>query len=272
MRVRSSAAVRSNAGRVSSSLPGSRAGRGCSSGSAADRPGTRADLAHAIAEADDVVEPLPGELAQVLGAPPASRARHHPDGVGMQRLGPAAALAASHGAAGQPLAERLGHLRARAVARAQEQDARERGARARSRRRPGCSAAPALDSSSPQRASSRGSRSRGRRRRCGASRRGRRRAAGAGGTRPGSGAGPPGRRARSTRRSLRASSLSSRHRNGCPASRRKGGGALSPCPAEAITRGTIHQFSLMRLATCAGHRAPRSARRTCAPPRRAARR
>ena len=49
-----------------------------------------------------------------------------------------------------------------------------------------------------------------------------------------------GRPARShsspTRRSLRASSLSSRHRSGCPASRRTRGGEPPPCRVVAITR------------------------------------
>ena len=153
MRVSSSAAVRSNAGSVSSSVPGSRAGSRMLQWIACGVAGELgADLAHAVAEADDVVEAPAGELAEVLGA--AAREvdpalAHHPHRVGMQRLGMAAGAGRAHRAAGQLLGERLGHLRARAVARAQEQHARARraalaAARAAAAPRPGCSEAPAL--------------------------------------------------------------------------------------------------------------------------------
>ena len=162
MRVQSSAAVRSNAGSVSSSLPGSRAGSGMLQWISSGRRELGADLAHAIAEADHVVEALGGELAEVLGTPPRdidAALAHHPHRVGMQRLGMAARACRAHRAAGQPLGERLGDLRARAVARAQEQYVRDAAALAPVRRgvgaRPGCSDTPALDSSSPQRARSR---------------------------------------------------------------------------------------------------------------------
>ena len=59
MRVASSAAVRSNAGRVSSSVPGSRAGSRTLQWIACGAAGKLgADLAHAVAEADHVVEAL----------------------------------------------------------------------------------------------------------------------------------------------------------------------------------------------------------------------
>ena len=124
MRVSSSAAVRSKAGR-----PPSPARR------IADAPVHRlrragelgADLPHAVAEADDVVEALVGELAEVLGA--AAREidpalAHHPHRVGVQGLGMAAGAGRAHRAVGEVFGQRLGHLRARAVAGAQEQHAR----------------------------------------------------------------------------------------------------------------------------------------------------
>ena len=172
--------------------------------------------------------------------------------LGCSGLGWLPALAALTAPPDSCSAERLGDLRARAVAGAQEQHPRRRWPRlargAAARAAPGPGAATRRRSTAARRsAPDRGrSRCRGRRRRCGASRRARRRAAGAGGRRPGSGAGPPARTARRTRRSLRASSLSSRHRSGCPASRRNRGGELSPCPAVAITRRRIHQSSLIR--------------------------
>jgi hypothetical protein len=52
-----------------------------------------ADLAHAVTEADDVVEALVGELTQVLGATPGdvdAALAHHLNRAGMQRLGMAA--------------------------------------------------------------------------------------------------------------------------------------------------------------------------------------
>src|SRR3954467_8939048 len=87
----------------------------------------RTYLAHAIAEADHVVEALCRELAQVLR--PSARkidaaCAHHPYRVGMQRLGMAARAGRAQRAAGGLLGEGLGHLRARAVAGAQEQHPR----------------------------------------------------------------------------------------------------------------------------------------------------
>src|SRR5215211_4603039 len=100
-----------------------------------DQPGRPwelgAYLAHAIAEADHVVEALPGELAQMLGATPGEvdvALAHHADRVGVKRLRMAARAVRAEGAVGQPLREGLGDLRARAVAGAEEEHARERGA------------------------------------------------------------------------------------------------------------------------------------------------
>ena len=138
MRVESSAAVRSNAG----SFPVRRAGSGMLQWIELGCAGELgADLAHAIAEADHVVEAPITELAQVLGAAPGevdAALAHHPHRVGMQGLRMAAGAGCAHRSAGQLLAERLGDLRAGAVAGAQEQHVRERGAAlARGRRQAG---------------------------------------------------------------------------------------------------------------------------------------
>src|SRR4051812_33156236 len=86
-----------------------------------------ADLAYAVAQADHVVEALGRELVEVLGSAPGqvdAAVAHHSHGVGVQRLWVAARARRAHGAAGELLGEGLGHLRARAVARAQEQHPR----------------------------------------------------------------------------------------------------------------------------------------------------
>ena len=132
MRVHSSVAVRSKAGKVCASLPGSRAGSGRLQWTSSGPPGNSGQTsADAIAQADHVVEALPGEPAQALGTSPgdvdATRA-HHTDRVGMQRLRVAPGAHGLDRATGEVLAERLGHLRARAVARAQEEHAGDRGA------------------------------------------------------------------------------------------------------------------------------------------------
>src|SRR4051812_11240312 len=83
-----------------------------------------ADLAPAVPEADHVVEALARELVEVLGAPRRdvdAALAHHAHGVGVERLGAAARARRADGAAREVCAERLGHLRARAVAGAQEQ-------------------------------------------------------------------------------------------------------------------------------------------------------
>ena len=130
MRVASSAAVRSKAGRFSSWFRARVPGRGGSNGSPAACPGTRADLAYAVAEADHVVKGQPDELAEVLGAAGHevdSALAHDPHRVGMQRLGMAAGADRAHRAGRQLLGQRLRHLGARAIARAQEQHARPAG-------------------------------------------------------------------------------------------------------------------------------------------------
>src|ERR687885_2413163 len=79
-----------------------------------------ADLAHAVAEADHVVELFLGELTQVLGAPTAeldAALAHHPHGVRVQRLEMASGAAGLDRAAAELLDDRLGDLRAGAVAR-----------------------------------------------------------------------------------------------------------------------------------------------------------
>jgi hypothetical protein len=91
-----------------------------------------ADLAHAVAEADRVVEALIAELAQVLGAPAAevdAALPHHPHGVGVKRLGMATGALSLDGVARELLDERLGDLRPGAVARAEEQHPRAGGLR-----------------------------------------------------------------------------------------------------------------------------------------------
>ena len=85
------------------------------------------DLAHAVTEADHVVETLVYELAEVLGAAAGdveSAVAHHPQRVGMQRLGIAAGAGRAHRAGRELLGERLRHLGAGAVARAQKQHTR----------------------------------------------------------------------------------------------------------------------------------------------------
>src|SRR3954453_3441463 len=64
----------------------------------------RTDLAHAIAEADHMVEALPSELAQVLRATAGDvdpALTHHPHRVGVQRLGVATRAGCPYRAAGQ---------------------------------------------------------------------------------------------------------------------------------------------------------------------------
>ena len=230
MRVSSSAAVRSKAGRVSSSVPGSRPGSRTLQWIACGLAGELGtDLAHAVAEADHVVKAPAGELAEVLGT--ATREidpalSHHPHRVGMQRLGMAAGAGRAHHTGGQLLGQCLGHLGARAIARAEKQRAlvpsRGPGRGVSQRPTPApVSEAPALTSNSPQRGSSRhvvGVTAVGE--------------AAAGETTPPSRSWrrwyetrlwrcPASSHSSPTRRSLRASSLSSRQRRGWPASRRK---------------------------------------------------
>ena len=161
----------------------------------------RAHLADPVAEADHAVEPDVGELVQVFRASPGDvdPARpHHAHGAGVQWLGSAAGARRLDRPAGQVLAQRFGHLRAGAVAGAQEQDpcgdracrrVRSRGPDAARRPR-----SPALRDSARGRARSS---CRGRRRCSAGPSRAHRRGAGAGGRRPGSGV---PRRARTTRR------------------------------------------------------------------------
>ena len=185
-----------------------------------------ADLAHAVAEADHVVEALAGELARgAWSAGPRCRCRARASRA--PRWGAAAWGGCRRWpldrAAGQLLDQRLGHLRARAVAGAQEQHPRARAGRGAAGPR-SMSAGPAAGrdaarrrvaaSNSPQRARSRRSRCRGRRPSCAAPTPGRGPAAGPGGRRPGSAARPISAHSSRTCRSLRASSISSRQRSG----------------------------------------------------------
>ena len=156
MRVSSSAAVRSKAGRPSSSAPG----RGRSSGSPRRAGELGTDLAHALAEADDVVEPLVGELAEVLGS--AAREldprRTTRTASGCSGLGWLPAPAARTAPLGQVLGQRLGHLRAGAVAvhRNSTRACADRPAvRAHRRRQPRMQRRAGIMSCSPQRISSR---------------------------------------------------------------------------------------------------------------------
>src|SRR5918995_455139 len=91
-----------------------------------------ADLPHAVAEADHVVEALPCELAEVLGA--AARwvnpaLAQDAQRVGVKRLGMAAGADRLDPAVGELLDQRLGDLRARAVPGTQEQDPHPRPTR-----------------------------------------------------------------------------------------------------------------------------------------------
>ena len=161
---RARSAVRSNAGSVSSSLPGSRAGSGMLQWTSSGRAGELgADLAHAVAERDHVVEALPGELVQVLGAPASdvdAALAHHAHRVGMQRLGVAARADRAHRAAGQLLGsasaicERALLPVHRNSTRAGAAPARARRVGAASARGPDAATPPAPASSSPQRARS----------------------------------------------------------------------------------------------------------------------
>ena len=192
--------MRSNAGRVC--VVGARLAR-----RVGDAPVDRlrragelgADLAHAVAQADDVVEALRRRTrSRCLERRPARsmpRSRITRTAFGCSGLGWLPALHARTAPSGQLLGQRLGHLRARAVAGAQEQHARRPG-RAAARPR-GATAerqagvqrgAGAGEQLAAARQVERRSRCRGRRRGCGAPRPARRRAAGAGGRRRGSGA------------------------------------------------------------------------------------
>ena len=101
----------------------------------------------------EVLRALTGQVDAVL-------VPHHPHRVGVQRLGVAAGAVGLDQPTGASPGQRLGHLRAGAVAGAQEQHPRPSPAPARSlggggvRRRPGCRAPPVADSSSPTRARS----------------------------------------------------------------------------------------------------------------------
>ena len=117
-----------------------------SSGGVGDAPVRRrgvagelgADLPHPVAQRDDPVEAGPGEPAQVLGRSPGdvdAPLGHDAHGVGMQRLGVAARAAGVDRAVRPVLEQRLGDLRAGAVAGAQEQHPRRRVDRRRRRRR-----------------------------------------------------------------------------------------------------------------------------------------
>ena len=116
------------------------------------------------------------------------------------------------------------------------------------------------------------SRCRGRRRSCGASRPGRRRAAGAGGTRPGSGAGPPARTAR--RRADRcapARSAAASAADGPPAAGTAAASARRSRRGDHAAENTSIQFdALPRISPAPGaskaYRSPQPRRTGCPPP------
>ena len=86
----------------------------------------RADLADPVAQADHVPEPLPGERVQVLDPVPAdvdAVLAHDQHRVRVQRLGLAARAGRLDHVPAELSEQRLGHLRAGAVAGAQEQHA-----------------------------------------------------------------------------------------------------------------------------------------------------
>src|SRR5262245_27160521 len=85
------------------------------------------DLSNAIAQRDHHVEALRNELVEVLGAVGADvdpALSHDPYGIGVQRLGMTTGARCGDRAARTLFEDRLGHLRAGAVACAQEQHAR----------------------------------------------------------------------------------------------------------------------------------------------------
>jgi hypothetical protein len=72
-----------------------------------------ADLADAIAEADHVVEPLPGEFVEMLCAAALEvdpSLAHHSYGVGMKRLGVASRATGVDFACAEMFGHCLGHL------------------------------------------------------------------------------------------------------------------------------------------------------------------
>ena len=182
--------------------------------------------------------------------------------LGSTGLGWLPALTRAHRAARQALAQRLRDLRTRAVAGAKKQHVRYALGGAYGRLTPVRDATTRRRSAAARRSAlGRGRNTcHARRRNCAAWKPGRPRVVCAGGTRPRAGARPASSHSSPTRRSLRASSLSSRQRNGCPASRRNRGGPLSPCAAIAPTRRMIHQFKLMGLAGRASRPDRRSGR------------
>ena len=92
-----------------------------------------AHLAHPVAQADHPVEALVGEHVQVLGRlsgqVEAVLVSHHPHRVGVHGLGMATGAVRLDDPAGPSPRQRLGHLRPRAVAGAQEQHPHRAAAR-----------------------------------------------------------------------------------------------------------------------------------------------
>ena len=204
MRVSSSVAVRSNAG-YDARLVG-RFERGVGNAPVHEtRMGRElgTDLPDPVAQRDHDVETLRDELVQVLGAVPAdvdTALLHHAHRVGVQRLRVAAGAVGPNRSGRHVFEERLRDLRARAVPRAQEQDAlpatrapRGRPARAwpgRATARDGARHPPLAAALGSERDRSRSS-GRGRPPSCAAPTRARRHAADPSGTTPGSAARRP---------------------------------------------------------------------------------
>ena len=240
MRVSRSAAVRSNAGRLRilrrrvADAPVHRLRRAGELG---------ADLAHAVAEADDVVEAvlanslrcLERRLAMSIPRSRITRTASDAAAWGGCRRWPRIAPSDRCSASASAIWERAllpvqrNSTRARGVVRPGRWCA---GRQARVQRGAGADQQLAAAHQVED-----GSRCPGRRPSCGALRPAHRRAAGAGGTRRGSVARRRARVSSPTRRSLCASSLSSRHRSGWPARRRnRGGGAVRIPSGEYIKR------------------------------------
>ena len=226
------------------------AGRGCSSGALSGVTGKfRAHLADPVAQADHVVEPLPGERAHgawLTAADVDAVLQHHPDRVGVQRLR-VAARAGRLIASPASCSANASAIWERALFPVHKNSTRTRGPELSRRglgRAAGPGAAPprrrpAVRRSAPGRPCSR---RHGGQRRCAGSTPARRPGARPGGRRPGSAAGRAGLSARGPAgrcapvRSAAASAAGAR-----PAARTPAGGRVLPCDHPV----TVHQANLI---------------------------